>query len=129
MFAACIDQPTEKLLEALAVFMAETIDLTHGGVWPEHKRLQRMSDALAAALDLDMTRHWEANQDFWEAAPKALALSSARNRAIDRLAQRGGAQSQDRFVREDEEGRTRAHRSANAQGHGLAARSPHCADA
>lgn len=76
LLTACIDLPIEKLLEVLAVLMAETIDLTHGGVWPEHQRLQRMSDALAAALDLDMTRHWEANQDFWEAAPKALALSA-----------------------------------------------------
>jgi len=74
--AACIDQPIDKLLEALAVLMAETIDLTHGGVLYEHKRLQRMSDALAAALDLDMTKHWEPTQDFWEAAPKSLAIAA-----------------------------------------------------
>jgi ParB family transcriptional regulator, chromosome partitioning protein len=76
LLAVCIDQPAEKLIETLAVFMAETIDLTHGGVLYEHKRLQRMSDALAAALDLDMTRHWEPTQDFWEAAPKALAIAA-----------------------------------------------------
>lgn len=74
--AACIDQPIDKLLEALAVLMAETIDVTHGGVLYEHKRLQRMADALAAALDLDMTRHWEPTQDFWEAAPKSLAIAA-----------------------------------------------------
>jgi ParB family chromosome partitioning protein len=50
--------------------------MTHGGVLHEHKRLQRMSDALAAVLDLDMSRHWEATQDFWEAAPKALAIAA-----------------------------------------------------
>src|SRR5690606_9003904 len=49
---------------------------THGGVLPEHKRLQRMGDALAAALDLDMTRHWEPTQDFWEVAPKSLAVAA-----------------------------------------------------
>jgi len=76
LLGVCIDQPVDKLVEALAVFMAETIDLTHGGVLYEHKRLQRMSDALAAALDLDMTRHWEAAQDFWEAAPKSLAIAA-----------------------------------------------------
>ncbi len=76
LLEACIDQPAEKLLEMLAVLMAETVDLTHGGILFEHKRLQRMSDALAAALDLDMTRHWEATQDFWEAAPKSLAIAA-----------------------------------------------------
>jgi ParB family chromosome partitioning protein len=76
LLAGCLDQPIEKLLEALAIFMAETIDLTHGGVLPEHRRLQRMSDALAAALDLDMARHWEATQDFWEAVPKAFAIAA-----------------------------------------------------
>lgn len=75
-FAACIDQPSEKLLEMLAVFLAETIDLTHGGVSFEDKRLQRIGDALAAALDLDMSRHWEADEDFWSAAPKALAIGA-----------------------------------------------------
>jgi len=75
-FAACIDQPIEKLLEMLAVFLAETVNLTHGGVSSEDKRLQRMGDALAAALDLDMTRHWEADEDFWSAAPKALAVGA-----------------------------------------------------
>ncbi len=75
-FAACIDQPVEKLVEMLAVFLAETIDLTHGGVSLEDKRLQRIGDALAAALDLDMSRHWEADEDFWSAAPKALAIGA-----------------------------------------------------
>ncbi len=76
LFAACIEQPAEKLLGMLAVFVAETIDLTHGGVTPEDKRRQLMGDALAAALDLDMTRHWEADEEFWAAAPKALAVTA-----------------------------------------------------
>lgn len=73
MFAA---QPVDQLLEALAVFTAETINLTHGGVLPEHKRLQNLGDTLAALLELDMASHWEASQGFWEAAPKALAISA-----------------------------------------------------
>lgn len=76
VLAACMDQPIDQLLEQLAILLAETLDLTHAGVTHQDKRLQRMSDALAAALDLDMTRHWEAGQDFWEAAPKALAISA-----------------------------------------------------
>ncbi len=74
--ATCIEQPADKLLGMLAVFVAETIDLTHGGVTSEDKRRQLMGDALAAALDLDMTRHWEADEDFWSAAPKALAIAA-----------------------------------------------------
>lgn len=76
LLASCLDQPVEKLLEALAVFMSETIDLTHGGLLREDKRLQRMGDCLAAALDLDMRRHWEASEDFWQAAPKAMAIAA-----------------------------------------------------
>ncbi len=76
LFAACLDQTDEHLLGALAVFMSETIDLTHGGLLREDRRLQGMGDCLAAALDLDMTRHWEASEDFWAAAPKALAIAA-----------------------------------------------------
>lgn len=76
LLAACLDQTDEHLVGALAVFMSETIDLTHGGLLREDKRLQRMGDCLAAALDLDMTRHWEAGEDFWAAAPKALAIAA-----------------------------------------------------
>lgn len=74
--ATCIEQPADKLVGMLAVFVAETIDFTHGGVTPEDKRRQLMGDALAASLDLDMTRHWEADEDFWSAAPKALAITA-----------------------------------------------------
>lgn len=76
LLASCLEQPIEQLLEALAVFMSETIDLTHGGLLREDKKLQRMGDCLAAALDLDMRRHWEASEDFWEAAPKAIAIAA-----------------------------------------------------
>ncbi|MDX2275517.1 MAG: ParB N-terminal domain-containing protein [Hyphomonadaceae bacterium] len=75
-FAACIEQPADKLLGMLAVFVAESIDLTHGGVTSEDKHRQLMGDALAAALDLDMTLHWEADEEFWTAAPKALAITA-----------------------------------------------------
>lgn len=76
LLGACLDQSIDQLLEALAVFMSETVDLTHGGLLREDQRLQRMGDCLAAALDLDMTRHWEASEDFWQAAPRALAIAA-----------------------------------------------------
>jgi ParB family transcriptional regulator, chromosome partitioning protein len=76
LLGACLDQPVDQLLEALAVFMSETVDLTHGGLLGDDQRLQRMGDRLAAALDFDMTRHWEATEEFWQAAPKALAIAA-----------------------------------------------------
>lgn len=76
LLAACLDQPIDQSLEALAILMSETIDLTHGGLMREDKELQRMGDCLSSALDLDMRRHWEATEDFWEAAPKALAIAA-----------------------------------------------------
>ncbi len=76
LFAHCIDLPAEQTLAMLAGLLAETLDFSHGGLLPQDMRLQRMSDALAGALDLDMTRHWEAAEDFWQAAPKALAISA-----------------------------------------------------
>jgi ParB family transcriptional regulator, chromosome partitioning protein len=76
LLGACLGQSVEQLLEALAVFMSETVDLTHRGLLREDQRLQRMADCLAAALDLDMTRHWGATEDFWQAAPKALAIAA-----------------------------------------------------
>lgn len=76
LLATCVDQPVDKLLDALAVFVAETVNFSHAGVSYDDRRLQRISDALASVLDLDMTKHWEADQEFWAAAPKALALSA-----------------------------------------------------
>jgi len=76
LLQSCLDQEPERSLEALAVFMSETINLTHGGLLREDKRLQRMGDCLAAALDLDMTRYWEAGEEFWQSAPKALAIAA-----------------------------------------------------
>lgn len=76
LLGACLDQPVDQLMGALAVFVSETLDLTHGGVLRDDKRLQRLSDCLAAALDLDMTKHWEATLEFWQAAPKALAIEA-----------------------------------------------------
>src|SRR5262249_26370940 len=76
LFGACVDQPIEKLLEALAVFMAEAIDLSHEGVTREDQRLQQVGDALAAALNLDMSKHWEADAEFWSSAPKAFAIAA-----------------------------------------------------
>jgi len=76
--ARLADEPIDKLLELLALFIAEAVDLTHDGAAPSADRTQATSDDLAAVLDLDMHRHWEASTEFWEKAPKAFTLEALR---------------------------------------------------
>lgn len=74
--ARLADEPIDKLLELLALFIAEAVDLTHDGAPPSADRTQASSDELAAVLDLDMSRHWEASTEFWEKAPKPFTLEA-----------------------------------------------------
>jgi len=69
-------EPVDRLLGLLALFIAEAVDLTHDGAAPSAERTQTTSDELAAVLDLDMGRHWEASTEFWEKAPKAFTLEA-----------------------------------------------------
>ncbi|MGE0596226.1 MAG: ParB/RepB/Spo0J family partition protein [Hyphomonadaceae bacterium] len=74
--ALCLDRPTESLIGALAALVAETVDFTHRGAGSSDARLQAMADALAAAVDLDMRRHWQADESFWEKAPKSYTMAA-----------------------------------------------------
>ncbi|MBP6688374.1 MAG: hypothetical protein KA153_00155, partial [Hyphomonadaceae bacterium] len=74
--ARLADEPADKLLKVLALFIAETVDVTHDGASPSADRTQATSDELAAVLDLDMSRYWEASSEFWEKAPKAFTLEA-----------------------------------------------------
>jgi ParB family transcriptional regulator, chromosome partitioning protein len=69
-------EPVEKLIALLALFIAEAVDVTHDGASPSADRTQATSDELAAVLDLDMSRYWEASGEFWEKAPKAFTLEA-----------------------------------------------------
>jgi ParB family chromosome partitioning protein len=69
-------EPVEKLIALLAVFIAEAVDVTHDGASPSADRTQATSDELAAVLDLDMSRYWEASGEFWKKAPKAFTLEA-----------------------------------------------------
>lgn len=77
--ARLADEPADKLLELLALFVAEAIDVTHDGASPSADRTQATSDELAAVLDLDMSRYWEASSEFWEKAPKTFTLEALSN--------------------------------------------------
>jgi ParB family chromosome partitioning protein len=94
LFAACLAMPTDRLLSALAVLLAETVDFTHEDTnrWDRDKQV--MSDALAAALDLDMTKFWEPDRDFFAACPKPMTIAALQTApAIAKLgeAERAGA--------------------------------------
>lgn len=75
-FTQCLDQSVEALLGRLARVVAASLDLVHDNAGPQDRDLQRTADALAVALDLDMTQRWRADSAFWLAAPKALALEA-----------------------------------------------------
>ena len=70
------DEPADKLLQLLALFIAEAVDVTHDGASPYADRTQSTSDELAAVLDLDISRYWEASTEFWEKVPKAYTLEA-----------------------------------------------------
>lgn len=74
--ARLASEPAEKLIELLALFLAEAVDVTHDGASPSADRTQTTADELATVLDLDMSRHWEASSEFWEKAPKAYTLEA-----------------------------------------------------
>jgi len=74
--AQLASEPAEKLIELLALFIAEAVDVTNDGASPAADRTQTIADDLAAVLDLDMSRYWEASSEFWEKAPKAYTLEA-----------------------------------------------------
>jgi hypothetical protein len=74
--AECLALECEKLLECLAILLAETLDLTHEGASPRDEERQRLGDGIAAALDLDMSVHWRADAAFWMRTSKQYALDA-----------------------------------------------------
>ncbi|MBL8557570.1 MAG: ParB/RepB/Spo0J family partition protein [Hyphomonadaceae bacterium] len=87
--AQLASEPAEKLIELLALFVAEAVDVTHDGASPAADRTQTTADDLAAVLDLDMSRYWEASSEFWEKAPKAYTLEALSNApAMAKLSER-----------------------------------------
>jgi len=72
--ARLVSEPPEKLIELLALFVAEALDVTNDGASPAADRTQSTADEIASVLDLDMARYWEASAEFWEKAPKAYTI-------------------------------------------------------
>lgn len=69
--AACLGLDREALMSRLAMLVAGALDFTHEDANQNDIRRQGVADALADALDLDMTRFWKADLEFWTRLPKA----------------------------------------------------------
>lgn len=72
----CLALAPDELIHCLAVLVAETIDLVHEGANDRDGERQRSSDAIAAAIDLDMSAHWQADAAFWTRVSKQFALNA-----------------------------------------------------
>jgi ParB/RepB/Spo0J family partition protein len=93
-FAWCMAQTREVLLEAQAILIASTLDLTHTATTPHCARKQAIADTLATRLQVDMTRHWAVNIDYFmgltkpqiitaiEAAPVNVANTDTKGKAV-----------------------------------------------
>jgi hypothetical protein len=66
----------DGLLSVLAVLVASSLDLAHEGASTADLRVQAMGDRLARHLDVDMTRFWKADIDYWVRLPKAALLDA-----------------------------------------------------
>lgn len=71
-----VREGADALLMVMATLVAETLDVAHEGASSGDQRTQGTADALAAALDLDISRYWQASVEFWEKAPKAFILDA-----------------------------------------------------
>ncbi|MFN3465368.1 MAG: ParB/RepB/Spo0J family partition protein, partial [Terricaulis sp.] len=72
----CLSLDHKALIACLAILVAETIDLTHEGASARGEERQRAGDAIAAAIDLDMSAHWRPDVEFWVRTPKQYALDA-----------------------------------------------------
>lgn len=76
------------IIEAMfAALVASNLDLAHEGVGICDRGRQNLADAMAAALGIDMRRHWRADEAFWRRVPKAGLLQAlAQSPAFSALA-------------------------------------------
>jgi ParB family chromosome partitioning protein len=71
-----VDLPAARLMDMLAIFVAETLSFTHQGATNEDDRVEAVADTLDASVDLDMSHYWEVSREFLERAPKAFVLDA-----------------------------------------------------
>lgn len=71
-----LGQERNVLLHILAVITASALDLVHSGVEYNDRQKQAFADRLASYVNLDMTKHWKADLDFWSGLSKAQLLNA-----------------------------------------------------
>jgi hypothetical protein len=64
----------DRLLGVLAILVARSINLTHEDCTGSDLRKQAVADRLSQQLDIDMTKFWAPELDFWLRLPKAVLL-------------------------------------------------------
>jgi len=92
---ACFASETDDLLAWLAILIAEAFNVTHRHACAQDGALQKSADSVASLIDLDMTKYWAVDEDFWLQAPKALALETL---AVTPKIARMGAKDRDALL-------------------------------
>ncbi len=71
-----LDLSRERLLAVLAVLVAGSIDLVHDDTTPNDLCKQALADRLAHQLDIDMTKFWQPDLDYWIRLPKSALMAA-----------------------------------------------------
>lgn len=66
----------DDLMDCLAHVVAALLDFANEAATPHDRNIHDSADQLACAIDLDMSRRWKADLDFWLKLPKALLLEA-----------------------------------------------------
>ncbi len=74
----CLALDAADLFKCLAILVAETIDLTHEGFSTQDQARQVSGDAIASAIDLDMSAHWAPDAAFWARVSRSFGLEALR---------------------------------------------------
>jgi hypothetical protein len=75
-FAWCMAQSRDVLLEAQAILIATSLDLTHSAATPHCTRKQAIADALATRLNVDMRQHWCVTINYFMGLTKAQIITA-----------------------------------------------------
>ncbi len=79
LLAWCLAQDRETLLSALAVIIAETLDLAHEASSNIDHAKQSLADTLSTALDLDMRKYWSPDVAFLSRLSKPMLVDLLAN--------------------------------------------------
>lgn len=73
----CLSQDSGTLMRALAIFVADSLDLVHEASSRIDVAKQAFADQLATTIDLDMRQFWSPDQAFLAKLPKSMLFEIA----------------------------------------------------